>query len=255
MAHPVIKGAEPFAHAGGPGGALVLHGFTGNPSSLRRVAEALAARGLSVEMPLLPGHGTDMSDLLDKGWSDWAAAAEDALASLEKRSDEIVIVGLSAGGSLACLLAESHPEIRGLALVNPFVEPPAESFRDVLRGLLDSGETVAPGIGSDIAKPNVTELAYSGTPLGAALSLFEGLDDISKRLDSIKCPVLLFTSRDDHVVPTSSSDLLASSVSGAVERVHLERSYHVATLDYDGEEILERIVDFVVGLVPVAERK
>ena len=106
MAHPVIKGAEPFASPGGPGGVLVLHGFTGNPQSMRPLAEALAAAGFAVDLPLLPGHGTDMSELLDKRWSDWCATAEQALTDLEKRCESVVVVGLSMGGTLTCWLAE-----------------------------------------------------------------------------------------------------------------------------------------------------
>ena len=41
------------------------------------------------------------------------------------------------------------------------------------------------------------------------------------------------TSPQDHVVPPENSDILAAGVAGPVERVTLERSYHVATLDYD----------------------
>ena len=40
----LIPGAEPWSHLGSSShGALVLHGFTGNPGSMRGVAEALAA--------------------------------------------------------------------------------------------------------------------------------------------------------------------------------------------------------------------
>ena len=53
-------------------------------------------------------------------------------------------------------------------------------------------------------------------------------------------------SPQDHVVPPVSSDILASRVSGPVERVTLERSYHVATLDNDKEEIEARAVDFAL---------
>lgn len=223
---------------------MVLHGFTGNPYSMRPIAEALAAAGLAVELPLLPGHGTDPTDLVDKGWPEWSEAAERSLIELQSRSEEVVVVGLSAGGSLTCWLAENHPEIRGIAVVNPMVDPPAESFRDVVQGILDTGEEFVPGIGSDIAKPEQTELAYSSTPLRASLSLFSGVDEVAKNLDKITCPVLIVTSRQDHVVPNESSDLLAKSVTGPVERVFLEKSYHVATLDYDAEEVTERIVEF-----------
>ena len=35
---PVLPGAEPFSAPGGPHGALVLHGFTGNCNSMRGIA-------------------------------------------------------------------------------------------------------------------------------------------------------------------------------------------------------------------------
>jgi carboxylesterase len=213
---------------------------------MRPLAEALAAAGLTVDLPLLPGHGTDISDLIDKRWSDWSAAAAEALDALEARCESVVVAGLSMGGTLACWLAEHRREIRGLAVVNPMVEPPDESVRDLVKGMLDSGETVAPGIGSDIAKPDSSELAYPGLPLEAALSFFEGVDEVSKRISDISCPVLLFTSRQDHVVPPSSSDLLSDSVSGPVEQIFLERSFHVATLDYDAPEITKGIVEFAL---------
>jgi carboxylesterase len=53
------------------------------------------------------------------------------------------------------------------------------------------------------------------------------------------------TSPQDHVVPPANSDHLASLVAGPVERVTLERSYHVATLDYDKDLIAERAAVFV----------
>ena len=56
----MIPGAEPFSADGGPHGALVLHGFTGNPHSMRGVAEALAARRVHRRAArCCPGHGTD----------------------------------------------------------------------------------------------------------------------------------------------------------------------------------------------------
>jgi carboxylesterase len=57
--------------------------------------------------------------------------------------------------------------------------------------------------------------------------------------------VLLLSSRQDHVVPSSSGDVLVGKVSGPIERVWLERSYHVATLDYDAELVVSRTVEFV----------
>lgn len=240
----LLPGAEPFSAPGGPSGALVIHGFTGSPHSVRGIATALAEAGLAVEAPLLPGHGTRMEDLLRIGWDDWLAAVEASWLALRARCDRVVLFGLSMGGSLALALAAAHPEVAGLALVNPFVDPPAESFRDLLRGLLDAGNDVVPGIAGDIADPDAIEVAYAGTPVGPLLSLSEALERLLPRLSQITCPVLVMTSRRDNVVPPVSSDVLADRVAGPVERVYLEHSLHVATLDHDREQIERRTVAF-----------
>jgi carboxylesterase len=228
---------------------LILHGFTGNPQSLRPLAGALATAGFTVELPLLPGHGTSVEDMVPTRWPDWSSAAQSAFDELAGRCERVAVAALSMGGTLGCWLAEHRDDVRGLALVNPFIDPPAESFRDVLRGVAESGSELAPGVGSDIAKECSAELAYQQTPVAAALSLFEGIDAVSADLGKITCPVLLMSSRQDHVVPSSSGDLLASSVSGPIERVWLERSFHVATLDHDAPEIESLTIAFMRGVL------
>jgi carboxylesterase len=245
----VLPGAEPLSRLGGPAGVLVLHGFTGNPQSLRPLAQAIAEAGFSVELPLLPGHGTAVEDMIPTRFPDWSAAAEKAFATLAERTTSMAVVGLSMGGTLALWLAERHPEIRALVLVNPMADPPADSFREVMRGLLEAGVELAPGVGSDIAKEGMVELAYAGSPVAAALSLFEGVDVVHEHLAEVRCPVLLFSSRQDHVVPSESGDVVVAKVSGPVERIWLERSYHVATLDHDAPDIESRTVDFLCGVL------
>ena len=85
MPAPVIEGAEPFSARGSDRGVLVVHGFTGNPHSMRPVAEALAAAGFSVELPLLPGHGTSVEDMQETSFPDWLGAAEATYADLAGR--------------------------------------------------------------------------------------------------------------------------------------------------------------------------
>ena len=204
----------------------------------------MAAAGYTVDLPLLPGHGTAIEDMVPTRWDDWRGAAETAYERLAHRCDRLVVSGLSMGGTLSCWLAATHQAIAGIAVVNPMVDPPNEEYRGAIRSLLDTGTDWAPGIGSDIAKEGVTEAAYDGAPLAAALSFFEGVDELFPRLADIRCPVLLFSSRQDHVVEPGSGDVLAGAVGGPVERVFLERSYHVATLDWDAPVIEEKVVAF-----------
>jgi carboxylesterase len=244
MTAPILAGAEPFAAPGGDDGVLVVHGFTGNPGSMRSLASAFAEAGFTVELPLLPGHGTAVEDMLPTRWADWSGAAEAAYQGLAARCERVVVAGLSMGGTLTCWLAARHPEIAGIVVVNPAVEPPAESFIEMMRQTVAAGIDCIPGIGSDIAMPGISEGAYEGTPVEPLLSLVQAEVDLSPKLVDIRCPVLLFNSPQDHVVPPSSSDYLAERVSGPVERVTLARSFHVATMDYDKEEIEQRSVDF-----------
>ena len=240
----IIPGAEPMSVEGGPVGVLVLHGFTGNPQSIRPLADAVAKAGHGVEMPLLSGHGTVIEDMLPTRWSDWAADAEAAYERLAARSERVVVAGLSMGGSLTCWLASRHPGIAGIVCINPATKAAAE-VREFIQGLVDAGEEIMPGIGSDVAKPDVVELAYQGTPLQPLLSLFDAANELGGAFSRITCPVLLFTSPEDHVVPPTDSDHLAESVSGPVTRVSCDRSYHVATIDHDAELIAERTLAFI----------
>lgn len=240
----LIPGAEPMSSDGGPAGVLVLHGFTGNPGSVRPLADALAAAGHAVEMPLLPGHGTRVEDMLDTGWDDWSAAAEAALGRLAERADRLVVAGLSMGGSLTCWLATRHPELAGIICVNPAVVANPDMVA-LVRGLVDAGEELMDGIGSDVADPEVVESAYPRTPLAPLLTMFAAAEQVGSRLGDITCPLLLFTSPEDHVVPPTDSDVLAAAVSGPVERVSCDRSYHVATIDLDRDLIIRRSLEFV----------
>ena len=250
MTAPVLPGAEPYSATGDARGALVLHGFTGNPQSMRGLALVLADAGFTVEMPLLPGHGTDVADMVPTRWEDWSAAAEAAYLDLAARSDAVVVVGLSMGGMLAVWLAEHHPEIAALALVNPMVAPPDGDTVGFVQAMIDNGDELASGVGSDIALEGSVESAYAELPLQAALSLFAAATEVESALESVTCPVLLFTSTQDHVVDPKSSALLVERAKGPIEQVVLERSYHVATLDYDKDEIEARTVEFATGVLP-----
>ena len=117
---PVISGAEAYAHAGGPTGVLLCHGFTGSPQSLRPWAECLAGAGLSVSSPeaAWPRHGVEgtgqdsLGRLVRRG--------SPAFDEMQSRCDEIFLMGLSMGACLALRLAErGDGAVRGLVLVNP----------------------------------------------------------------------------------------------------------------------------------------
>ena len=109
----VQPGAEPFSADGGPVGVLVLHGFTGSPRTVRPWAEYLAAAGLTVRAPRLPGHGTTWQDLATTGSRDWYATAEQAFTELSGRCEQVFLTGISMGACLAFRLAETQGASEG----------------------------------------------------------------------------------------------------------------------------------------------
>jgi carboxylesterase len=244
--YPILPGAEPFSSPGGAFGALVVHGFTGSPQSMRGIALAFAGAGFTVELPRLPGHGTAIEDMLTTSWEDWTATVQDAYRALASRCDQVVVAGLSMGGTLAIWLALRQPEIAGLVLINPAIGTQETADTEAaLRGALEAGMTIVPGIGNDVADPGATpELAYSETPVEPAISLMAASLELTPRLGEIAVPTLLFHSLQDHVVPASAATAVESGLGGPVELVELQRSFHVATLDYERAEIEDRAVAF-----------
>lgn len=241
----------PSAHAwSAPGsqdgaGVLVLHGFTGNPTSLRPLAERLAAGGMAVELPRLPGHGTHWKDLARTSRHDWAAEAGASLDRLRARTRAVAVVGLSAGGTLALLLAQTRPDdVAAIAVINPSL-----TFRHPLKKVAGTVARVIPtmrGVGNDIARPGADELPYDRVPLTAAHQLFTLQDEVRSNLAAVHTPVLVLTSREDHTVPPSDSTVLLEGISSPDrEQVWLERSFHVATLDHDADLIADRTIAFV----------
>ncbi len=240
----VMPGAEPFSAPGGPHGALVVHGFSGTPQSMRGLAEAFAAAGFAVELPRLPGHGTSTDDLATTSWSDWSGEVGRAYTDLASRCDRVVIAGLSMGATLAARLTAHHPEIAGLIVINGALGPIDATVRDGLAQIVEQGVPRIPGPGNDIADPSQTELAYDEVPPAAMLSLLTALDELQAELPLITCPSLVIESEQDHVVPPGASDHFAAHVGGTVERMTLVRSFHVATLDYERADLEARAVEF-----------
>lgn len=223
----------------------MIHGFTGNPSSMRIVAEAMGDAGFHVELPRLPGHGTELADMIPTRWDDWYGEVQRAYDALRARAARIVVGGLSMGGTLTLRTGADHPEVAGLICVNPLVLPQGDDVVEMLEDFASQGVEVMPAIGSDIADPDQAESSYDGAPVAALLSLIrEGAAPMVERYPAMKMPMILMNSPQDHVIEPTQSDYLAEHYGGSVERVTLERSYHVATQDYDRHLIVERAVAF-----------
>ena len=97
----IRQGAEEFTLGGGPTGVLLIHGFTGSPHSMRGLGEYLADRGLSARGLRLPGHATSWQDCNTKKAKDWLEAVDEEFERFSAAHEEVFVVGLSFGATLA----------------------------------------------------------------------------------------------------------------------------------------------------------
>ena len=243
----LLAGAEPFGFEGDQPetGVLVLHGFTSTPQSVRSWAEYLAKSGWTVLAPRLPGHGTSIEDLARTTPEEWIAEAEMALDGLFEHCSSVFLCGMSMGGTIVLDIASRHADrVAGVVCVNPSVY--SNDPRSRLAPLLERLPFSVKGIGSDIADPSQRELCYDRVPVRSGARLFGFQNAVRARLRNVRAPLLLFGSRQDHVVPPGNTSYVAEHVgSEDVEVVWLNRSYHVATLDYDANVIFERSAEFI----------
>ena len=237
--------AEAFVAAGGPTGVVLCHGFTGMPGSMRPWAEAMAAAGHTVRVPLLPGHGTRWQDANGTTWEQWYDELERAVDAVRAACTHTFVMGLSMGGTLILRLAEKRgDDIAGVVVVNGslFTTRKDAKLLPLLRRVVPS----LPPVGNDIKKPGVTEPAYDRVPVRAAYQLSKLWALTNADLGKVTQPLLVMTSREDHVVEPENSERLMSGAGSADKRqVWLEDSFHVATLDNDLPIIIEESLAFI----------
>ena len=241
----LLPEAEPYDAPGGPVGAVLCHGLTGMPGSLRAWGGGLAAAGLTVRVPRLPGHGTRWQDANKTTWQDWYAELERTFDDVRSRCDKAFVMGLSMGGTLVLRLAEQRgADVAGVVVVNPslFTTRKDAKVLPALRLFVSS----MPPVGNDIKKPGVTEPAYDRLPVKAAYQLSRLWKVTTAELSRLSQPLLVLTSRDDHVVePINSDRLMAEAATTDKRQVVLEDSFHVATMDNDLPRILSESLAFI----------
>ncbi|MDT4913553.1 MAG: carboxylesterase [Pseudonocardiales bacterium] len=243
-----IPDAEPFSADGGPVGVVVSHGFTGMPGSMRPWAQHLADAGYTVRLPLLPGHGGTWQETNRTRWPQWYETIEASYRELSSRCEKVFAVGLSMGATLVTRLAEQHPDgVAGLVLVNPAYGTRRRDAK--LAPYIGWAVRSRPSIGGDIKKPGLVEPAADRTPVVAFASLQKLWRVTLADLGSIRAPILMYRSIEDHVVDDLSAELLkGGAVNTTVREILLEDSYHVATLDNDAPKIFAGSVDFIESL-------
>ena len=249
----ILRGAAPVRIEHGRRRAcLLLHGFMGTPADFGGLAKALDAAGWDVHAPLLPGHGTDPRDLEGLTADDMIEGAEAELIALRERYGEVVVVGFSMGGAIALMLSERH-DASGLVLINPFFKTthkvyyvlPPRWWYALLSGSVDyvvrPAEVV--NVNRREARPHI--IAYKVIPTCAFGEAFE-VAGRARSAEPRDVPVLVLLSEDDATASPSASREVYDRISVTTKALKtFRRSNHILLWDYDREEAIEAILEFV----------
>ncbi len=229
-------------------GILLVHGFTGSPAAMRPWAEFFGARGYTVRVPRLPGHGREWQELNKVAWTDWTDRVVVELEELEKICDKVFIFALSMGGGTALhVAAHQGDHVAGLVLVNPMIHIPG--FAAKFAPLIAKFRTHLKTVGGDIKRPGVSEWSYDALPTKGVVQLAKLLKSSRSTLGMVKAPLMLFHSVEDHVLPVTNTEIIMDEIgSPRKQRIELMNSYHVATIDYDSDFIFENSLVFVEEL-------
>jgi alpha-beta hydrolase superfamily lysophospholipase len=204
---------------------LIVHGLAEHSGRYERTGSILAATGLAVEAFDLQGFGGSGGRRAHiDAWATWLDNVEDRLAVLRASGEgrPVVLLGHSLGGLVALTYAESdrhQPDL--LILSSPWLADFLPEWRRTVArvgGLVLPTVSVANGIdglalsrdpvvGADY---RVDPLAHHRTTLGLGRLLVMAQSDALAHLDRLRIPALVTHGGADPLVPTVSSEVLAT---------------------------------------------
>ncbi len=259
---------NPLTAGQSPLGVLLLHGFSGGPSTFTSLEPALRRLGLTVAVPRLRGHGeASPQALAGITWADWLADATSALATLRAElgagaeNGSVIVVGHSMGALLALLLAAEQPgAIDSLVLVatplqlgSPLAPGrPLGGLVPLLGRLLRRWPLPKDYVDAALA---ASDPSYPWVPMDALLSFLELIGVARRRLPEVKQPALILHSTADRVVAPAAANLLAAEIgspSSQVRTAWFERSGHELFRDVEQAAVIDAVVAFVSERIRLA---
>ncbi|KAF2390430.1 MULTISPECIES: alpha/beta hydrolase [Pseudomonas] len=261
------EGSAGFVLGSGEVAVLLIHGLTGTPTELRRVAMGLAKAGHTVYVPTLAGHCGGNADLQATGWRDWYESARNTFVGVRRKHEHVFVGGLSMGAVLSMYLAAEHPgQIEGLLLYSTTLRYDGWSINKLafLTPLLMripfgvhlcSFEEKPPyGIKNERLRAIVERQMKEGESSAAGLLTMEGVTVrelhrlnavVKKCMPSITTQALVLHSIEDDITSRWNADYVERKLGGPVVKVLLDDCYHMITVDLQYRRVIELSVDFI----------
>ncbi|AZE50839.1 putative esterase [Pseudomonas chlororaphis] len=261
------EGDAGFVLGSGEVAVLLIHGLTGTPTELRRVAGGLAKAGCTVYVPTLAGHCGGNADLQATGWQDWYEGVRRTFVGIRRRHRQVFVGGLSMGAVMSMYLASEHPgQVSGLLMYSTTLKYDGWSINKLafLTPLLMripfgvhicSFEEKPPyGIKNERLRAVVERQMKAGESSSAGLLTMEGVTVrelhrmnavVKKRMPSITTPALVLHSIEDDITSRWNADYVERKLGGPVTKVLLDNCYHMITVDLQYRRVVELSADFI----------
>ncbi|QZY55735.1 alpha/beta hydrolase [Crassaminicella profunda] len=241
----IHKYAEPFFYEGNDEGCLLIHGFTGTPSHMRLLGNALKGEGYTVKGILLKGHGTCVEDMKNCNWKDWMKDAMEGYEELRKKCSKVYVMGLSMGGVLSLLLAEKYPVEKVISIAAPVrIYDRLAKFSFIAKYFMPYKRWKSSPVQQE--EESTYKIAYDALPVGTVPSLLKLMKKAEKNLLKITCPTLIIQSHMDQTVKPISAKIIHDKIASKEKEIlWLERSKHVCTLGPEREYMHKKIITFL----------
>ncbi|KQC09178.1 MAG: hypothetical protein APR62_02995 [Smithella sp. SDB] len=191
-------------------GALLIHGLMAAPEEVREWAEFLHAKGLTVYVPRLAGHGTSSKDLSTRNYHDWLNSVDCGHAILRRCCKKILIAGFSTGAGLALqsVIRKPHDFEAVIAVSAPlkfksFSSKFAETLNVFNRFCNYSGVSnlTKEYVKNDADNPHIN---YLLCPVSAFVQVKKLMKEVRKSLPDINIPALVIQATNDPKVAPQS---------------------------------------------------
>ncbi|MEG1523569.1 MAG: alpha/beta fold hydrolase [Clostridia bacterium] len=244
--------SQSLFHQGNQIGCITLHGIGGTPANIRVVADALIDEGYTVLSPTLPGHGETVRALNASTGEQWVQCVLDAYDQLIAYGcTQIYALGLSLGGVLSALLAETHP-LSGLVLIcAPIEMQPYLHFARRISHILPFIRYAEKEGHPKSWHSDPYAQMYDGFSTSKLRDLNRLCKQLRKSLSLITCPTLMVTAKYDDKVAPCSIDIYKNRATQvpSIEFLHLENSAHGCTYGPEKALVAERAAIFVRRMV------
>ncbi|PMW99215.1 alpha/beta hydrolase [Pseudomonas sp. FW215-R2] len=261
------EGDAGFVLGTGEVAVLLIHGLTGTPTELRRVAVGLAKAGCTVYVPTLAGHCGGNADLQATGWRDWYEGVRKTFVGIRRQHSKVFVGGLSMGAVMSMYVASEHPgQVAGLLMYSTTLKYDGWSIHKLafLTPLLMKipfgvhickfEEKPPYGIKNERLRAIVERQMKEGHSSEAGLLTMEGVTVrelhrmnavVRKRMPSITVPALVLHSIEDDITSRWNADYVERKLGGEVVKILLDDCYHMITVDLQYRRVVELSVQFI----------